>query len=96
MFLKLFSIVYRYQTVCLLPYCSTFRPTSLRCPVDGDIISQEGSFRDKCCEREILDLKCFCRHKDRNCDWKGELRYLKVSILVLTSMWGYLLLMIYS
>ncbi|XP_068731492.1 TNF receptor-associated factor 3-like [Montipora capricornis] len=71
-----------WQTSCGHRFCklcleSLFRRTKLRCPVDGNQISQEESFHDKCCEREILDLQCSCQYKDRNCDWKGEFRNLK-------------------
>lgn len=40
----------------------------------------DDSFRDRCCEREVLDLKCSCRYSERNCDWSGELRHLRVSV----------------
>ncbi|KAL9953814.1 hypothetical protein ACROYT_G041280 [Oculina patagonica] len=71
-----------WQTSCGHRFCRNcldplLRPTCLRCPLDGEIISQDGSFRDRCCEREVLDLKCSCRYKKRSCDWNGELRYLK-------------------
>ena len=58
----------------------SLRPSCLRCPVDGEKITPEGSFHDRCCEREIRDLKCSCRYEDRNCDWKGEFRNLKVGL----------------
>ncbi|XP_027055627.1 TNF receptor-associated factor 3-like [Pocillopora damicornis] len=48
-----------------------------RCPKDGESISRQQSFRDKCCEREVLNLQCFCRLNKKGCDWKGELRHLK-------------------
>ena len=57
------------------PYC---RSEILRCPIDEEEWQREGFFRDKCCEREVLSLPCFCRYKNRGCNWKGELRYLKV------------------
>ena len=40
----------------------------------------DDSFRDRCCEREVLDLKCSCRYAERSCDWSGELRNLQVSV----------------
>ena len=62
-------------------FCFYLRLTCLKCPVDGEKIAREESFRDKCCERELLDLRCSCRYKDRNCEWKGEFRNLKVNNL---------------
>ncbi|KAJ7365562.1 TNF receptor-associated factor 3 [Desmophyllum pertusum] len=54
-----------------------FGPESPRCPIDRELISREKSFRDKCCEREVLNLQCFCRYKEKGCEWKGEFRHLK-------------------
>ena len=56
----------------------TFRLENPKCPIDGKPISRDESFRDKCCEREVLNLQCFCRYKGRSCDWKGEFKHLKV------------------
>ena len=75
---------YRYRKSLLkftsaINFLLTDRPACLRCPLDGEKITPEKSFRDKCCEREILDLKCSCRYEDRKCSWKGEFRNLKVS-----------------
>lgn len=74
-----------WQTSCGHRFCKNcleplLRSPSLRCPVDGDTISEKGSFRDKCCEREVLDLRCCCLYADRNCDWKGEFRHLKTHV----------------
>ncbi|XP_068739885.1 TNF receptor-associated factor 3-like [Montipora capricornis] len=71
-----------WQTSCGHRFCKTcleslFRQKSLLCPVDGKQISQDESFHDKCCEREILDLRCSCQYRDRNCDWIGEFRNLR-------------------
>ena len=52
----------------------SFRPEIPRCPVDGEEIPQDECFRDKCCEREVLSLLCYCRWKERGCEWKGELK----------------------
>ena len=43
----------------------------------------DDSFRDRCCKREVLDLKCSCRYAERNCDWIGELRHLTVNVKVI-------------
>ncbi|XP_074632134.1 TNF receptor-associated factor 3-like [Acropora palmata] len=68
-----------WQTSCGHRFCklcleSLLRETSMRCPVDGHQISQDESFRDKCCEREILDLRCRCQYHGKNCNWMGEFR----------------------
>ncbi|PFX22552.1 TNF receptor-associated factor 3-like [Stylophora pistillata] len=46
------------------------------CTIDGESISRQQSLRDKCCEREVLNLQCFCRFNKKGCEWKGELRHL--------------------
>ena len=51
-----------------------------KCPLDGEEILRDQYFRDRCCEREVHNLQCFCRYRDRGCDWKGELGYLKVGL----------------
>ncbi|XP_068710891.1 TNF receptor-associated factor 3-like [Montipora foliosa] len=71
-----------WQTSCGHRFCklcleSLLSQKNLQCPVDGTRISKDESFRDKCCEREILDLQCRCHYKDRNCDRKGEFRNFK-------------------
>lgn len=54
------------------------RSENARCPIDNEPLSREQSFRDKCCEREVLGVQCFCRFNDKGCEWKGELRQLEV------------------
>ncbi|KAJ7361791.1 TNF receptor-associated factor 3 [Desmophyllum pertusum] len=71
-----------WQTSCGHRFCANclehlFGPESPRCPIDNELISREKSFRDKCCEREVLNLQCFCRYKEKGCEWKGEFRHLK-------------------
>jgi len=71
-----------WQTSCGHRFCRNcldplIRPTCLRCPLDGETIVPDDSFRDRCCEREVLDLKCSCRYAERSCDWSGELRNLQ-------------------
>lgn len=71
-----------WQASCGHRFCKkcldgSFESEILRCPFDGEEWVRAGFFRDKCCEREVLSLPCFCRYKNRGCKWKGELRYLK-------------------
>ena len=63
------------KTSCDLIFCRLDIP---KCPLDGEEILRDQYFRDRCCEREVHNLQCFCRYRDRGCDWKGELGYLKV------------------
>ena len=68
---------------CDLLFCSLDIP---KCPLDGEEILRDQYFRDRCCEREVHNLQCFCRYRERGCDWKGELGYLKVRLQ--QSRWG--------
>ncbi|XP_078351596.1 TNF receptor-associated factor 3-like isoform X1 [Oculina patagonica] len=68
------SCGHRFRKSCLERLLSSGSP---KCPIDGKPISRGESFRDKCCEREVLDLQCFCRYKERSCDWKGVFRHLQ-------------------
>lgn len=54
------------------------RAASPTCPIDGNTIARDSSFHDKCCEREVLDLPCFCQYEARGCNWRGELRHVQV------------------
>ena len=60
----------------------SIRQDDPRCPIDGGSISGKQSFRVKCCEREVLNLQCFCRFNNKGCEWKGELRHLKVICVI--------------
>ena len=66
---------YSYITLNFLP----FRQENPGCAIDGESISRQQSFRDKCCEREVLNLQCFCRFNKKGCEWKGDLRHLRVN-----------------
>ncbi|XP_068731080.1 TNF receptor-associated factor 3-like [Montipora capricornis] len=71
-----------WQTSCGHRFCKNCLdglegPDIIRCPVDGEELQRDGFFRDKCCEREVLNLPCFCPYKGRGCEWRGELRYQK-------------------
>ncbi|PFX28261.1 TNF receptor-associated factor 3 [Stylophora pistillata] len=71
-----------WQTSCGHQFCfeclqSLLSAASPSCPIDGNKVTRDSSFHDKCCEREVLDLQCFCQYKTRGCDWRGELRQLQ-------------------
>ena len=51
---------------------NSFRLDDPRCPIDGGSISRQQSFRDKCCEREVLNLQCFCRLITKDAIGKGS------------------------
>lgn len=72
-----------WQTSCGHRFCRNclellFGSENPRCPVDNEPLSISQSFRDKCCEREVLDVHCFCRFNEKGCDWKGEFRRLEL------------------
>ena len=73
-----YVIVSGNKLISVAHFLTFLRLGNPKCPIDGKPISRDESFRDKCCEREVLNLQCFCRYKERSCDWKGEFRHLKV------------------
>lgn len=71
-----------WQTSCGHQFCfeclqALLRVASPTCPIDGNAITRDSSFHDKCCEREVLDLLCFCQYEARGCNWQGELRHVQ-------------------
>ena len=48
-----------------------------KCPDDGEVLKREEVFRDKCAQKEILALECYCPNKSLGCLWTGLLAYLK-------------------
>ncbi|XP_029186836.2 TNF receptor-associated factor 3-like [Acropora millepora] len=48
-------------------------PSQHKCPDDGEVLLRNNVFRDKCAQREVLGLLCFCYNKSRGCQWIGEL-----------------------
>ena len=54
---------------------------SNRCPKTCDaVLSLQKINRDEFCNREIMELKCFCRGKNQRCEWQGCLKDLEVSV----------------
>ncbi len=53
---------------------------SRRCPEDtcNTVLSLDQINRDVHCDREIMDLLCFCPRKNRGCIWIGALKDLEV------------------
>ena len=52
-----------------------------KCPEDNTVLSQDKIFRDAFCNREILELVCFCTNKKLGCKWTGQLRTIEVKCL---------------
>lgn len=52
-------------------------PDQRKCPDDGEHLQREPVFRDKCAEKELLALECFCVRKSLGCTWRGQLAKLK-------------------
>ena len=48
-----------------------------KCPDDGEVLKREEVFRDKCAEKEILALECYCPNKSLGCLWTGLLAHLQ-------------------
>ena len=47
-----------------------------KCPDHGKVLKREEVFRDKCAQKEILALECYCPYKSLGCLWTGLLAYL--------------------
>lgn len=52
-------------------------PEQQKCPDDGELLQRQEIFRDKCAQKEVLDLECFCPKKSLGCGWRGQLRKLE-------------------
>lgn len=52
-------------------------PSEHKCPDDGEALSRNEVFMDKCAKRELLSLECFCYNKSRGCQWTGQLANLQ-------------------
>ena len=61
---------------CLEPVLKRRHPI---CPLDKEVISQEGIFPDNACRREILNLEVNCNFVAGGCPWAGHLKDLEAS-----------------
>ena len=52
-------------------------PTEPKCPDDGEPLQRSEIFRDKCAQKEILALECYCPKKSLGCTWTGQLAKLR-------------------
>ena len=52
-------------------------PGEAKCPDDGEVLKREEVFRDKCAQKEILGLECYCPNKSLGCLWTGLLAHLQ-------------------
>ena len=52
-------------------------PVEAKCPDDGEVLKREEVFRDKCAQKEILALECYCPNKSLGCLWTGLLARLQ-------------------
>ena len=52
-------------------------PDEAICPSDGEVLKREEVFRDKCAQKEILALECYCPNKSLGCLWTGLLAHLQ-------------------
>lgn len=48
-----------------------------RCPCDGEALQRQNVFRDKCAQKELLAMECFCCKKARGWHWTGPLAELQ-------------------
>jgi hypothetical protein len=47
------------------------------CPDDGEELRPHFLFKDRCAEREIQALECYCKEKKNGCKWKGTVAELQ-------------------
>ncbi|CAH1262956.1 TRAF3 [Branchiostoma lanceolatum] len=70
------------QTSCGHRFCDrclqqAFRKGTARCPVDKEVLSADEVFRDRCAEREILQLVVYCPNKEAGCKEQLPLKELE-------------------
>ena len=51
-----------------------------KCSEDGQTLREDEIFRDKFCERQILQQLCLCSSKERGFKWSGPFELLEVHI----------------
>lgn len=52
-------------------------PIDPKCPDDKEPLEKRLIFRDKCAQKEILALECYCPKKSLGCQWCGKLGQLQ-------------------
>ena len=62
---------------CLDDILNQKPPGEAKCPDDGEVLKREEVFRDKCAQKEILALECYCPSKSLGCLWTGLLARLQ-------------------
>ena len=62
---------------CLDDILNQKPPGEAKCPDDGEVLKREEVFRDKCAQKEILALECYCPNKSLGCLWTGLLARLQ-------------------
>ncbi|KAJ7384289.1 TNF receptor-associated factor 3 [Desmophyllum pertusum] len=70
------SCGHRFCWLCLEEIL-TKAPTDPRCPDDNEPLQKHLIFKDKCAQKEILDLECYCPKKSLGCQWCGKLAQLQ-------------------
>ena len=70
-----FIVFFHVCRYCLLCLEALFKrePVEPKCPDDGEILQRGQIFRDKCAEKELLALECYCPKKSLGCQWMGQL-----------------------
>ncbi|MBN3302862.1 TRAF3 factor, partial [Amia calva] len=68
-----------WQTECGHRFCKTCitdllsKPGAM-CPADGEPLFEDKIFKDVCCNKEIMDLKVFCRSEKNGCKEQMSLK----------------------
>ncbi|CAB4008737.1 tumor necrosis factor receptor-associated factor 6 [Paramuricea clavata] len=71
-----------FQTECGHRFCENCIKNVIingdkRCPLDDTELSLQNIFQDVFCNRQILQLQCFCTNRNLGCEWTGHLRILE-------------------
>ncbi|XP_022792754.1 TNF receptor-associated factor 6-like [Stylophora pistillata] len=75
-----------FQTSCGHRFCKgcirrSMRDAGRKCPLDNEPLSEAELYPDNFAKREVMNLKVFCRMKQRGCAWKGELGKLQEHLI---------------